>query len=122
GIRSPTEIVAHGDGIAGDVDALRRLQALIERQPGVAGVFGPGTVPFRPVISAFLADDGNAARYVAVFDSPPLGVRGIQTLGLLRNRMPTLLTKARLHGATAGLAGDSALASETIDQTVGDLG
>jgi len=122
GILSPTEIVIHGDGVAGEFDALGRLQDLIERQPGVAGVYGPATVPLRPVSSVFLADDGNAARYVAILGSPPLGVRGIRTLEALRDRMPALLAGAGLKGASAGFAGDSALASETIDRTVGDLG
>jgi RND superfamily putative drug exporter len=123
GIIAPAEIVVQRNGIGDDTAALARLQTLIERQPGVAGVYGPATVPLRPVSSAvFVSTDGNAARFVAVFDSAPLGVRGMDTLAALQRAMPAMLDRAGLHGATAGFAGDTALAKETIDRTVGDLG
>jgi putative drug exporter of the RND superfamily len=122
GIIAPTEIVVHGPGIGRDTGALARLQGLIDRQPGVAGVYGPATVPLQPVRSVFLSSDETAARFVAVLDSAPLGVRGMDTLAALHEAMPGLLQRAGLHGARAGFAGDTALAKETIDRTVGDLG
>ncbi len=122
GIIAPTEIVVQGHDIGTQTAALARLQDLIDRQPGVAGVYGPATAPLRQVSSVFVSSDGTAARYVAVLDSPPLGVRGMDTLAALQRDMPSLMDRAGLHGATAGFAGDTALAKETIDQTVGDLG
>ena len=45
GIVSPAEILVLGHGVGSDTAALQRLQAALARQPGVAGVVGPATVP-----------------------------------------------------------------------------
>ena len=45
GIMSPTEILLLAPGVGHDTAALGLLQALLAKQPGVAGVVGPATVP-----------------------------------------------------------------------------
>lgn len=45
GILSPTEILVFGSGLSGRGAALARLQRELAKQPGVAGVLGPASVP-----------------------------------------------------------------------------
>jgi putative drug exporter of the RND superfamily len=68
GIVSPTEILVLGRGVGGDTAALDRLQAALARQPGVAGVVGPSTVP------AALAKAGVPVAGVPVAGVPVAGV------------------------------------------------
>ncbi len=122
GITSPSEIVVQRDGITSETSPLARLTLLVSKEPGVAGVVGPGTLPPRVTPSVFLAQNGSAAR-MAVFLSPdPLGVEGLEALRHLQARMPSLVNRAGLPAATFGIAGDSALAGETVDRTVDALG
>ncbi len=45
GVISPTVAVVREQGLAGRQDRLRELGRLLEAQPGVAAVFGPGDLP-----------------------------------------------------------------------------
>jgi putative drug exporter of the RND superfamily len=123
GILSPTEIIVSAPGIVRDRPELARLGRLLERQPGVAEVIGPGEQPFRGAFGAVLSLTGNAARYVVVFESNPLGAAAIAALRRLDERMPGLLARAGLPvpGVEAAFAGDTALIEETITKTRGDL-
>jgi len=122
GILSPTVVLVEGPGIASKRRRLAMLQRLLEAQPGVAEVAGPGDQPSSRVFGAVLSKTGDAARYFLVLDSDPLGARGIASLDRLRDRMPALLRRVGLPAATASYAGDTALVAETIDQAVGDVG
>ena len=70
----------------------------------------------------FVSKDGSAARLIVILDQDPLGSAGLHELEDLQAVMPTLLRHAGLTGVTAGFAGDSALADETVQQTLHGLG
>jgi len=122
GVTSPSEILVRRDGITSDTGALARLNMLVSRERGLAGVIGPGTLPPRVTPKVFLASDGSAARMSVLLSDDPLGADGLEALRHLRARMPALIDRAGLGGATFGIAGDSALAGETVDRTVDALG
>jgi RND superfamily putative drug exporter len=122
GITSPTEIVLVGDDLANRLTQVDRLNALLQKEPGVAGVIGPGTLPRELMPTIFATEDGTAARLVLILNRDPLGSSGLQTIEDLQARMPDLLRQAGLDGVTAGFAGDSALALETVNQTLDGLG
>ncbi|HEX5506633.1 MAG TPA: MMPL family transporter [Thermomicrobiales bacterium] len=121
GIISPTVLLVEQPGITGHRDELVRLEDLLARQPGVAGVIGPREQPGAPAFGVVLARDGSAARYVIVLADDPYSARALTTLGALQRRLPALLAAAGLPGARPGLAGDTALARETIDRIEGSF-
>jgi RND superfamily putative drug exporter len=122
GILSPTVVLVEGRGIVTERRALAALQRLLEDQPGVAEVVGPGDQPSNRLFGAVLSKTGDAARFFVVLNADPLGARGIDSLRGLRDKMPWLLHRAGLPRASASYAGDTALVSETIDQAIGDIG
>jgi RND superfamily putative drug exporter len=63
--------------------------------------------------------DGQAARFAVFFDESPLGADAIDDFRRLEDRLPALLREAGLDGARAGLAGQTALASQTVEAVVG---
>ncbi len=121
GVISPTIVVVEGEGVARERAQLARLQGLLERRPGVAAVVGPASNPTQRTFGAVLSPDGNGARYGIVLADDPLGARAVERLGQLRGRLPGLLRQAGLPGATASLAGDTALVEETIDRAGQDV-
>ena len=121
GILSPTVVVVEARGITRRRAALARLQGLLERQPGVAQVVGPAANPTGVPFGALLSRTGDAARYVVILRADPLGSFAIRRLRALRAAMPSLVDRAGLAGARFGLAGDTALAEETIQESVDDL-
>jgi putative drug exporter of the RND superfamily len=121
GVTSPTEVLLQGRDMGSRSAQIARLAALVQREPGVAGVIGAGTVPPQVTPAVFQSRDGTAARLVVILGADPLGSSGLHLLGNLEARMPTLLHEAGLSGVTAGFAGDSALAFETVRQTLNGL-
>ena len=121
GILSPTEILLQGDGLADDRDALARLGRLLQDQPGVAAVLSPGDLPVEGSFGVFVARSGNAARFLLILDSAPLGARAIDDLTALRERLPGLMRTAGLRPVTVGVAGDTALSQGIVDGTTHDL-
>jgi RND superfamily putative drug exporter len=107
--------------VAGRRDALVELERLIEQQPRVAGVLGPREVPEGIAEGAVVSSQGDAARYAVVFEDPPLGGPAIDDLEALRSAMPVLLDQVGIDGTRASFAGDTALASETVASTMGDV-
>ncbi len=122
GILSPTEVLIQKTGVGSQTEQLGSLQDAIARQPGVAAVLGPKQQPPDPRIAFAVAPDLNAARYFVIFRTDPLGSSGIGTFDALTAAMPRLLRQAGLSGVQAGYAGDTALASYTVDKTLSDLG
>lgn len=121
GILSPTVVLLEGEGVAQGRPALRRLGTAIAEVPGVAGVLGPGSQP-RPLERRILVTpDGNAARFMVVLDSDPLGATAVATINRVRDRLPDLVAGAGLAGAEVSLAGDSATAAFVVAQTEDDL-
>lgn len=121
GILSPTVVVVEKPGIRADRQELRRLQRLLERQRGVAEVAGPANRPFTVASGATISPNGDAARYVVVLSSDPLGGRAVDDIRRLKRRMPALLRAAGLPEAEASFAGDTALVEETVTDTFEDL-
>ena len=122
GILSPTEVLLQKTGVGSQAEQLAALQDAIAGQPGVAAVLGPKQQPPDPRIAFAVAPDLNAARYFVILQTDPLGSSGIDTLHSLQDAMPGLVRDAGLSGVRVGYAGDTAIASFTVDKTLGDLG
>ena len=137
GIVSPTEILLEGSGLSSKVDALSRLEVLLGKEPGVAGVIGPreqsiiahiarragvGRQMNTQDLAVTVSRDGTAARYIVILDREPLGARAIEAITRLQDRMPALLHSSGLSSVRASFAGDTALAGDTVNRTMGDLG
>ncbi len=122
GILSPTEVLLEGRGVGEDQAALARLGIALQDQPGVAGVLSPVDVPDLPVeLDLLTTADGDAARFLLVYDTTPLGAVATQHLRELRAQMPALLDQAGISGAQVGFAGDTALSESLVDASLDDL-
>ncbi|MGI8987007.1 MAG: MMPL family transporter [Nocardioidaceae bacterium] len=121
GILSPTVLLVEGDGVASERDALRRLGGVLEDQPGVAGVLGPGDQPLQEERGIVLATDGSAARYLVVLEDEALGAAAVDTVNQLDSALPELIADSGLTGVSGALAGDSAAAAFIVNQTEEDL-
>jgi RND superfamily putative drug exporter len=120
GILSPTVLLLE-DVDTGDVPALGRLERLLAEEPGVAGAIGPAGEGARDLPGLLVAEDADAVRYLVVLDADPQGGAAIDTLERLEDRLPALLDEAGLGDAKASVAGDTALAAETVDTILHDL-
>ena len=121
GILSPTVVVVEGEGITSRRAELATLQRRIARLRDVAAVAGPANNPSRLAFGGVLSETGDAARYVVVFGSDPLGGRAIAAERRLDRRLPRALDRLGLENATVAIAGDTALVRETVDQTFDDI-
>jgi RND superfamily putative drug exporter len=118
GVLAPTVLLVEGEGLAERRAALIQLEEELEDEPGVAAVIGPREqLPDVPR-DIFLASEGNAARYAVVLRDSPLGSQAIREFRDLDERLPDLLSTAGLDGARAGLTGQTALASQTVQAVV----
>lgn len=121
GILSPTEIIIEGEDVAERRGTLSRLGTELAGLPGVAGVLGPGSQPGPVERLLLLSDDGDAARYLMILDSDPLGADAVATTNLVQGALPGLMRQVGLTDATVALAGDSATAAYLVAQTEDDL-
>jgi putative drug exporter of the RND superfamily len=122
GIVAPTELVLEQAGLGGRQAQLVRLQEVLARQPGVAVVLGSAQAGDRAPPGVVVSRDGSGARYAIVLEDEPTGADAIATVRRLERRMPTLLREAGLPpGVRMSYAGETALASETVDALVEDL-
>lgn len=137
GIISPTELQLTGTGIAAKTAALGRVEQGLRRIAGVSAVVGPaeqarvaaapGAAQALRAATAdtarapFTAPDGNAARMLVVTHADPFSSGAITTVGRVRTALPGLLQQAGLAGTDTALAGQTALAEETIDQARADI-
>jgi len=112
GVTAPTEVLVEGEDVSAQRDALKRLQALLGAQPGVAAVLGPAQNPLPDNYGIVLSVDGNAARVVVIFDSDPLGGTAIADLRLLAGNITALASEAKVHDASLSITGQTAIASE----------
>jgi putative drug exporter of the RND superfamily len=137
GILSPTEILLLAPGVGHDTAALGRLQALLGKQPGVAGVVGPATVPAavaRAGVPAagpsaapglpnpMLAKSGNAARFGIIERTDPLGPTAVTDVASLRARLPALIKSAGLTDVRIEVGGETAAVGAAVSSTTGSLG
>ncbi|HEU4975786.1 MAG TPA: MMPL family transporter [Baekduia sp.] len=122
GVLSPTDVIVEAPGIGGRDAALASLQRELRAQPGVAAVLGPAQSPGPPVQRFVVTRGGGAARFVVLLSDEPTGAAAIATVTRLQDRMPQLLRAAGLPpDARVSLAGETALAKETVDALVVDL-
>jgi RND superfamily putative drug exporter len=123
GVRGPTELLLEAPGVGDDPAALGRLEAAIRTQPGVAEVVGPGPpVAGTALARVFRTADGGAARMLVVLRDDPTEHRAIATIRRLDDRLPGLVRAAGLPATTSvALAGDSAIATASIDATSREL-
>ncbi len=121
GILSPTTVLVEGRHLGRDPAALDVLGALLEEQPGVAGVLGPGDLPRPAERRVLLTEDGSAARYLVILDQPALGASAISAVDGLQDRLPRLLASSGLAHTRAGVSGDTAAAAFVVEQTRRDL-
>jgi RND superfamily putative drug exporter len=112
GVVAPTEVLVEGPDVAGQRAALGRFQESLAAQPGVAEVLGPAQIPLAEEYGIVFSRAGDAARFVVIFDSDPLGATAIDDLRDLQERLDGLLAGSGIVGATAGVAGQTAVASE----------
>ncbi len=134
GLVSPTEILVLGRGVGSDTTALQRLQAALARQPGVAGVVGPATVPAAEAKAGvptavraglpnpMLAKSGNAARFGIIERTDPLGPTAVSHLRSLQSRLPGLVRSAGLPSARIEIGGETAAVAEAVTATTASLG
>ncbi|MEO5834471.1 MAG: MMPL family transporter [Nakamurella sp.] len=121
GITAPTEVLVEGTAVADQRDGLRRMQALIAAQPGVATVLGPEQNPLPDQFGIVYSKDGNAARFLVVLDSDPLGGDAIATLDRLSPRWDSLMRQAGIENASVAVTGQTAIASELAEITRANL-
>lgn len=119
GIAAPTVVLVERDGIGSETVGLLRLQRALADQPGVAGVLGPAEqqIPQAPD-GLFVTEDGNAARYVVILDHDPLGAPAIEEVRALEDALPGLLSDSGFGESRAGVTGQTALASDTVQAVV----
>jgi putative drug exporter of the RND superfamily len=121
GVAAPTTLIVEGDGITGKRDELAGLQAVLAAQPGIAGVLGPATQPSQQALGVVLSRTGDAARFVLIAATDPLGATAIRRQANLRVRIDDLTEAVGLPGAKASFAGDTALVAETIEEANEDV-
>jgi RND superfamily putative drug exporter len=122
GVLSPTVVLVEGRGVVDRRPALRELQKRIGSLPGVALVVGPREQRLQGELGAVYARSRDAVRFLIVYDADPLGARAIDHLRTLRELLPSETAAAGLEGVSSSIAGDTALAEETVRLTGDDLG
>ena len=132
GILSPAEILVLGRGVGGNTAALSRLQSALARQPGVAGVVGPATVPAAlaklglpaavSLPNPMVARSGNGARFGIIETTDPLGPSAVSHLRSLQARLPALVRSAGLTGMRIEVGGETAAVAAAVSSTTASLG
>lgn len=124
GILTPTELLVERPDITDDRTELVALQQRISAQPGVAAVVGPQQQPVEVSVNSvglFLASNGNAARYLVIFDDPGLSASGLRALVELQRTMPNLLQDSGLADAAVEYIGAGALGAEFVTTARSDF-
>jgi|tagenome__1003787_1003787.scaffolds.fasta_scaffold20985194_5 RND superfamily putative drug exporter len=122
GMIAPTQIVLERDGLEQDRAKLVDLARRVGQEPGVAAVISSGMLPDVEGADIAFSSDGSAGRMLVVFGSDPHGATAIDDLDRLEGRMPALLEASGIGGTRVSYAGDTALASESVDTMLGDTG
>jgi RND superfamily putative drug exporter len=117
GITAPTEILIEQPGVTAQRAELSRLEDAISRQPGVARVLGLDDLPTERASRLVLAESGNAARLVVIYDSDPLAAEAIANVLILQERMPELAQESGLSQAQISMTGQTLIAAEVAQLT-----
>jgi len=96
------------------------IAALRERlaaQPGVASALGPSPRlgPLPPGV--FVAEGAGAARYLVVLEADPDGPVAPELVAALEAKLPALLDRSGLEGASFGVTGDTVVGHELTEDT-----
>jgi RND superfamily putative drug exporter len=133
GIISPTEILIDGPQVTNDTAGLKRTEQLLRRVPGVTGVLGPAEQASiadasrtAPVLAGatptpFAAPSGSTARLLVVLGDDPFSSGAIATLERIRAALPGITRSAGLTVSNVDVAGQTALAAETVEQSKTDI-
>ena len=121
GILAPTVLVVEQENGPPDLEAMGRVERALEKEPGIAGVVGPGDELANDVPGLVVSEQAPAVRYLIVLADEPHGGPAIDTLESLRTEVPILLDENGLGTATAGFTGETALAAETVRTLTDDL-
>jgi RND superfamily putative drug exporter len=117
GVLGPTMLVVEESGIAERQGALGKLQARLDRSPGVSGVVGPTDEPLQSRYGVLTSPDGDAARFILVLEGDPDGAAASEALSELEEGLPAMLEESGLGEAEAGITGDTTIATELTDDT-----
>lgn len=120
GILSPTVVLVEGVDRRLDLPGLIRLERSLAEEPGIAAAIGPASRAAREVPGLVFGRE-KSARYLLVLDEEPQESPAIGVVQRLRERLPALLDEAGLSDTEARLAGDTALADETVETISHDL-
>src|SRR5262249_2630450 len=97
--------------------ALAALRERVEAQEGVASVIGPSGRAATLSRGVFVAEDGSAARYLIVLEADPDGPVAPRLLEGLEAKLPSLLARSGLKGASFGVTGDTTVGHELTEDT-----
>lgn len=118
GITAPVEVLVEGKDVTNAQRVqLVALQVALQLQPGVVRVIGPGDNPLREDLGVVYSPDGDAARYIVVFDSDPLGAVAVRDLRTLQRNLPGLASSVGLRDVTIAATGQTRIASEVASLT-----
>ena len=117
GVVAPIEVLVEAEGVVEQRDALVRMEELLAAQPGVAEIIGPADNPLEQQYGIVFSRSGDAARFVVILDSDPLGAQAIEDFERLQGRLGDLLDQAGVEDAEAAATGQTAIAAELAELT-----
>jgi RND superfamily putative drug exporter len=120
GIVAPATLILEAPGIATQTGRVGQLEQVISSSPGVAGVIGPGQLPFNLGASLFRTSDGNAVRLIVVFRDDPYDALAIAAFTTVQARISGALAGSGL-GATALWSGATPTAAEAVAGTESEI-
>jgi RND superfamily putative drug exporter len=120
GIVAPATLILEAPGIAAQTGRLGQLEQVISSSPGVAGVMGPGQLPFNLGASLFRTSDGNTVRLIVVFRDDPYDALAIAAFTTVQARVSNALAGSGL-GASALWSGATPTAAEAVAGTESDI-
>jgi RND superfamily putative drug exporter len=117
GISAPTEVMLEAEGLEARRAELAQMQQLLTTQPGVAKVLGPADLPLDDGRGMVLSQEGDAARYIVIFDSDPLAAQAVEDARVLQDRLGSLTRQSGLGDTRVSMTGQTLIASEVAALT-----
>ena len=117
GISAPSEILVEKPNVVADRPELARLETGLAQQPGVARVIGPTDLPTKQPRGFLVSQSGDAARFLLIYESDPLGAEAIGHLRQLESSLPDLVAQSGLSDAKVSVAGQTVFASTVAQLT-----